>query len=831
MQYSFYNIRNIIILFICSLLLSNCSKKIPAFENSIGMKMILVPEGSFLMGELNEISPEIFDIPQYLKNGDWDEKPVHQVTISNSFYISETEVTIAQYKKFRPDYEGVGEYHPYASGVSWNEAQKFCEWLSEKEGKTYRLPTESEWEYACRAGTTSPFSTGDTLSLSDSSNRWGIKNLHTHLSEWCLDWHGLYTAHDQVDPVGPANGIAKVVRGGGLDRNTVYYARSVNRAGMPPDFPPLESVRMKAKLFEKQAGIEEEKKSTKPEKFKSRFYYKNFIRDKLNNQGNHSIGFRLVQALYPDTEPTIPYRSFAQECIKQNTTQADSGPDPQKPYFRKRNLLPTPPENTPVDQLSNISFLGFHPAILRHHHSPALEVCPNGDILAIYYTSVSETNPDVAMIASRLRFGADEWDMPDLFIDVPDVNDHAPMLWNDAGTLYFFWGHNKLSSGFPFQWMTSADNGQSWSPVHFPVFETLVAGHSAQPVNSAIRDNAGSLYISSDGVGPESVLWVSHNNGQTWIDTGGRTGGRHTTFALLKDGRLLGMGGKSSDIEGFMPQSISDDGGKTWKISRTVFPSLGSNQRPTLIRLQSGRLFFAGDLQHRSGNQPKGYSERGCYVALSEDEGKHWHIKKLPGAQEHEDPERRKDLKGSTLGYAVARQAPNGIIHLITSMNEPNLHFAFNETWILQKEEVEKSETDLTLPKTKNINNVREYKETYSGGEVKAIWSAGIGDDGRYLLHGDQIFYYANGQKQWQVKYQRGQKTGNESYWSIDGKQVWSWEHAGEDKSKWTHWWDNDHKRSESNWVNKKSNGIARYWDRSGKLVKEIVFREGLQSE
>ena len=54
--------------------------------------------------------------------------------------------------------------------------------------------------------------------LSDSSNRWGIKNLHTHLSEWCLDWHGIYTAHDQVDPVGPAYGIAKVVCGSGLDR-------------------------------------------------------------------------------------------------------------------------------------------------------------------------------------------------------------------------------------------------------------------------------------------------------------------------------------------------------------------------------------------------------------------------------------------------------------------------------------------------------------------------------------------------------------------------------------------------------------------------------------
>jgi hypothetical protein len=811
------------------IIFSVCAEKSPEFSNSIGMKMILIPEGTFMMGEQNTIPVQNYDVASYLHKGDWDERPVHQVTISNSFYISETEITIEQYKNFRSEYLGTDDYSPYVAGLNWYEAEEFCNWLSDKEGKTYRLPTEAEWEYVCRAGTNSFFHSGDTLAENLSPNLWRIKNMHDAVAEWCLDWYGLYPDKNLVDPLGPENGLAKVVRGGGLDRNTPYYARSANRAGMPPDFPPDRWLAVKSELIQnKEIDISKDRKSAKPKDFKSRYAYEKFIRDKLNNQGNHHIGFRVVQAPYPESEQAVQVKSFAQECIKQNTEQTKIGPDSKTPYFRKRYLLPTPPENTPENYLKYIPKLGFHPAFLRHHHSPGLEICSNGDVLAIYYTSFSETTPDVAMIASRLRFGSDQWDMPDLFLDMPDANDHAPMLWNDSGMLYFFWGHNKLSSGFPFQYITSSDNGQNWSPVNFPVFETLVGGHSAQPITSAFRDKKGTLYVASDGVGPESVLWVSKNNGKTWIDTGGRSGGRHTSFILLNDEGILGMGGKSSDIEGFMPQSISRDGGKTWTISKTVFPALGSNQRPTIIRLQSGRLFFAGDLQHRTGAQPSGYKKRGSYVAISDDEGKNWHSKILSGAQEHENAERRNDLRGATLGYAVARQAPNGIIHLITSMNEPCLHFAFNEAWIMQNDQTRITDEELMLSGVSEIKNVREYKEYYPDKELRAIWMAGIGDDGRYLLHGSQVFYYPDGSVQWRSNYEMGEKIGEESYFSPIEERSWSWEHTKKGESKWMHWWDNGKIKSQSTWMNKKCEGTAKFWDDQGDLVEEVEFVNGV---
>ncbi|MHC4620164.1 MAG: formylglycine-generating enzyme family protein, partial [Planctomycetota bacterium] len=112
---------------------------------------------------------------------------------------------------------GTAEHLPYAAGVSWYEAVAFCEWLSKKEGRPYRLPTEAEWEYACRAGSTSLYSSGDRPPRAGRANAWGLKNMHTSVREWCLDWHGEYPAAEQVDPVGPEYGMARVVRGGLLD--------------------------------------------------------------------------------------------------------------------------------------------------------------------------------------------------------------------------------------------------------------------------------------------------------------------------------------------------------------------------------------------------------------------------------------------------------------------------------------------------------------------------------------------------------------------------------------------------------------------------------------
>src|SRR5579872_2272495 len=115
--------------------------------NSIGMALVRIPAGAFEMGVDSVPLPKsliagpvgvVYD--RTSDAGDYDEVPVHKVTITRPFRMSATEVTAAQYQQFRPEYRGKERYAPYANGVSWNDASAFCEWLSKKEGKTYRLP-------------------------------------------------------------------------------------------------------------------------------------------------------------------------------------------------------------------------------------------------------------------------------------------------------------------------------------------------------------------------------------------------------------------------------------------------------------------------------------------------------------------------------------------------------------------------------------------------------------------------------------------------------------------------------------------------------------------
>ncbi len=828
-----YVLHNIYLLVVILLSFTNGCKQISMmgkeYTNTIGMHLIRIEAGSYIMGESNPVpdslsiwSNEILDQIGPRSHGDWDEQPVHKVTISNPFYISETEVTIKQYQQFQSDYAGVEELSPYISGVNWYEANAFCEWLSEKEGKPYRLPTEAEWEYVCRAGTKSLFSSGDNLLDNEEPNAWGVKNMHGKVVEWCLDWHGIYPYGDQIDPVGPANGLVKVVRGGGLDLQNPYYWRSANRAGIAPDFPPSEMREMKKRQLE----IDKNSVQDKPEGFKTpdeRMYYRN-ERQVLNNQGNHNIGIRVVMAEMPVTKPNVQQVPFVQQCVRQEVKVTTIGPDPKKPYFRKRRILTIPPDNIAIDEVGSIGNTGLHPGLLRHNHNPTVAICPNGDLFAVYYTAFGELAPDLALLGTRLRFGADQWDMPTVLLDFPDVDDHGPLLWNDNGRIQLVWGLNMLPSGFPFQWTTSTDNGVTWSAVKFPIFETEIGPHSAQPITSAFRDSKGTIYISSDGVGSTSVLWTSHNDGKTWNDPGGRTFGRHTSFIQLKDGRILGMGGKNSDIDGYMPKSISDECRKTWKVSKTPFASLGSNQQPTIIRLASGRLFFAGDFQRTDGFQPAGIKHRGVCVALSEDEGETWHMKKLDGAQGHESLSDRRRMKGATLGYSVSQQGTNGIIHLFATQITPCLHFAFNEAYILQLEDQSGKKQVSLESVVMGINQIEEYQETYPDGSIKVTGKGGIGDDGRYLLHGTETWHYQNGQKQWEATYDKGCKVGMETHWSEEGKKLWSWDHRKDGTSVWTHWWPNGKKKHESTWQNRETIGIVTSWDPNGKIISQNSF-------
>ena len=190
------------------------------------MKLVLIPVGKFMMGspDSERGRDKIFQ----------DEGPQHEVTLSKPFYVAVTEVTQAQYQRVmgtNPS-EFKGATNPVEL-VSWNEATEFCKRLSEKSRQAVRLPTEAEWEYACRAGTATAFSFGDAESaLGDYAwyeensgetthpvgqkkpNAWGLYDMHGNVLEWCADWYGDYPKGAVTDPQGPASGPSRVLRGG-----------------------------------------------------------------------------------------------------------------------------------------------------------------------------------------------------------------------------------------------------------------------------------------------------------------------------------------------------------------------------------------------------------------------------------------------------------------------------------------------------------------------------------------------------------------------------------------------------------------------------------------
>jgi formylglycine-generating enzyme required for sulfatase activity/predicted Ser/Thr protein kinase len=223
----------------------------------VRMRFVLVPPGKFLMG-----SPEGEDRREA-------DELLHPVAITRPFYLAKYEVTQAQYEavlgKGHNPSTFPGADLPVES-VTWTEAAAYADRLTERrgDGMTYRLPTEAEWEYACRGGRPSsrPFGVGDGTSLSSQHancdgnypyggaargpalrrtscvgsyppNAFGLHDLHGNVYEWCADWYGPYPAGVATDPAGPATGSARVVRGGSW-RSAARLCRAADRYGVAP---------------------------------------------------------------------------------------------------------------------------------------------------------------------------------------------------------------------------------------------------------------------------------------------------------------------------------------------------------------------------------------------------------------------------------------------------------------------------------------------------------------------------------------------------------------------------------------------------------------------
>lgn len=650
--------------------------------NSIGMRLVRIHPGTFTMEVSGEAIPEAVALAPWRAGGDFDERPTHRVHISKEFYMGAFEVTNAEYEQFDPGHRSLRgrdviskEDQEAVVFVSWNEANHFCQWLSKREGQPYRLPTEAEWEFAARAGTTTHFSTGDTLPDAFQKNGskdiwppivyppanpvsivvgqtppnpWGLYDMHGNVEEWVHDWYGPYKPDEQIDPVGPVIGDFRVTRGGSHSTQA-FFLRSENRMGTLPD---------------DRHGL---------------------------------IGFRVVLGPTPKTkplpatQPPLNQRNVLQ-LIPSDLAQ---GPDPAKPYFCLRAKYVKIQPNS------------YGPMFSTETHDTAIVEAPNGDLLAIFYSCVYETGRELNVLATRLRYGQEEWDDTSPFWDTPDRGDHAPGLWFDGEqTIVHFNGLTTATDyhGNPALVMrTSTDSGRTWSAA-----KLIGPDHAYRhmPAPSVFRAMDGTIVLVSDAnPGPFSTVLLSRDNGRTWTDAGGSIAGIHAGVVQLKDDRLMALG-RDHNIGGWMPRSLSIDMGKTWTYSASPFQPIGSSQRAVLMRLREGPLLFISfggekvwDSPHKTiATRPGGKdmvitdasgTQRpvsGLFAALSFDEGETWPMRRLVSDDGPdrllETTMRRTSILGKSsaenFGYLAACQGKNGIIHLISDNN----HCSFTLAWL-----------------------------------------------------------------------------------------------------------------------------------------------------
>ena len=580
-------------------------------------RMVEIPAGSFTMGTA---------LPPM---EDWDEAPARCVSV-RAFRMSATEITNAQYEAFDPSHHSLRGYKGFSQAddetvvmVSWEEASAYCQWLSRLTGRSFRLPTEAEWEYACRAGTESAYNTGDNfpdeqwkvqrntrykepVSLQVAQfapNAWGLYDMHGNVEEWCLDVLPSCPA-----PTGHLPDLLAVR--GGSHNTPVRYLRSANRsASVPQDRSVL-------------------------------------------------LGFRVVEA--PTSTESAPSVSVSAEMAGRSTKSAESVR--VEAFFEEPLPYVLPPED------------GVTP-FYAHNHQPAVTWTPDGDLLAIWFSTDAEAGREMVVLQSRFHEG--RWSPATLFYKVPDRNMTGSALLTLDGRILHFQGigdageWKDLALGL----RESKDGGYIWTATRLIGPEHEVRH---QVIAGPIVTKDGHILLCCDaGPGGEdgTALHVSRDGGKTWEDTGSTIAGIHAGIVERKDGSLMAFG-RGNAIAGQIPCSISRDGGYTWVYSPTEFPPIGSGQRLVFRRLQEGPLLLCS------------FGPEGLFVALSEDEGVSWPIKKLltDGKTRLLDggawtgPFTLDATHAEPKGYLACTQSPDGTIHLLSS----RVHYRFNLAWIRQ---------------------------------------------------------------------------------------------------------------------------------------------------
>ena len=628
--------------------------------------MVHLRAGSFYMGGLG-------------LNENFDERPVHRVFISKDFWMGQTEVTNAQFELFRPEHRALRGKNGLSwdddeavVNVSYDDAVAFCAWLSEREGKTFRLPTEAEWEFACKAGSYWDYYTGDGLDASMCKNQtivremkavslrvaqsrpnaWGLYDMHGNVEEWCLDWYGPYIDCEQTDPVGYASGMARVTRGG--SHNTPHkYLRSTNRLAMLPA-------------------------------------------DK-----HEMTGFRVVQADFPSTLPLEQPHNEPYVCQQKFPWRQTT-----EPVFREPMPFVIPPAD------------GSTP-FFSHNHQPAVTWCDNGDILVIWFSADHENEREMTVLQSRLSPTDSVWQPASAFFRIADRNLTGSSLLNDGkGILHHINGMERAGDwqNLAMVHRTSTDNGLTWScprliapehSVHHQVIQGPIVLRNGWLVQACDAGPGG-----ADG----SVLFVSKDGGLTWTDQshgaslgevtegghGAVIAGIHACVVELRDGSLMALGRNNNitDADGVphMTMSISNDCGVSWVYHASPFPPIDGGQRAVLLRLNEGPIALFSFTDHpqrtpeerrgmlftdKHGNTIHGY---GLFAAVSYDEGRTWRVKRLISDGKYRFLNggawtrffEMDDRHAEPRGYMAACQSPDNMIHLVSS----RIYYNFNLKWL-----------------------------------------------------------------------------------------------------------------------------------------------------
>lgn len=435
-----------------------------------------------------------------------------------------------------------------------------------------------------------------------------------------------------------------------------------------------------------------------------------FAFSQTENRENHNQNvqtYRKVQVREMDgkvlgVDPVDPMQPYWAHKVSQDTWEWK---EVKEPHFEGPIPFVHPP-------LANSEEPFYH-----HNHQPSITWCDNGDLLTVWFSTISEQGTEMTVLASRLRAGNDYWDPSSEFFKAENRNMSGSSIFNTGkGEIFHFNGMGaqgitkKVSKDLALVYRVSYNNGVSWSS---PWMVSDQYKNTHQPVSGGFMTSKGVLVQVCDVTklkkSDQSAIHISSDGGESWIDPGeyneplecedeslcgNYIAGIHAGVVELEDGRLIALS-RRHDIEGRMPMSISDDMGKTWRYEPSIFPPIGGGQRLVLMRLREGPILLISFTDKRSPEVRKGmtftdqngdeFTGYGIFAALSFDEGKTWPTRKLitPGKGTYGGGAWTGEFTATPYraehgGYLAATQSPDRMIHLISS----RLYYQFNLAWL-----------------------------------------------------------------------------------------------------------------------------------------------------